>query len=312
MRVLIVGAGSTGGFFGARLAQAGRDVTFLVRPGRAAALRQNGLQVLSPHGDFSVTPKLLSAAELDNHYDLIILTVKAYALDQAMADIAPAVGPHSLILPVLNGVRHLDVLATRFGAQAVIGGVCKIIATLDGQGRIVQGAKINELFYGELNGERSERLRQVDQTLADAGFTTRWSDDIQRDLWDKWILLASLGCINSLMRATIGEVAASDAGLAVSNALIDEVASVAAAAGYAPSADYLAQTRRALTLKDSTQTSSMYRDLQAGQPIEADQIVGDLLVRARQANVPTPLLAAVYANLSVYQQRLLHNADRSS
>ncbi|WPP02098.1 2-dehydropantoate 2-reductase [Pseudomonas sp. HR96] len=304
MRVLIVGAGATGGFFGARLAQAGRDVTFLVRAGRAAVLRQEGLQVLGPHGDFTVTPKLVTAADLDRHYDLIILTVKAYALDQAMADIAPAVGPHSLILPVLNGVRHLDALATRFGAQAVIGGVCKIIATLDGQGRIVQGAKINELFYGELDGQRSERLGKVDETLANAGFTTRWADDIQRDLWDKWILLASLGCINSLMRATIGEVASTEAGLAFSNALIDEVVSVAAAAGYPPGEEYLAQTRRALTLKDSAQTSSMYRDLQAGQPIEADQIVGDLLVRARQAHLPTPLLAAVYAHLSVYQQRL--------
>lgn len=304
MRILIVGAGSTGGFFGARLAQAGRDVTFLVRAGRAAALRADGLQILSPHGDFSIQPNLLTAEQLDGPFDLILLTVKAYALDQALEDIAPAVGPHTLVLPVLNGLRHLERIAERFGAHAVIGGVCKIIATLDGQGRIVQGAKINELFYGELDGSRSERLQQVDEALGDAGFTTRWSDNIVQDLWDKWLLLASLGSINSLMRGNIGEVASTEAGRAFSHALIDEIASIARAADQGPSEGYLAQIHQQLTLNDSKQTSSMYRDLQAGQPIEADQIVGDLLVRARSANVPTPLLAAVYAHLSVYQQRL--------
>lgn len=304
MRVLMVGAGATGGFFGARLAQAGRDVTFLVRPGRAAALRASGLQVLSPHGDFSICPQLITAAELDRPFDLIILTVKAYALEQALADIAPAVGSHTVILPVLNGLLHYDRIAERFGAQAVIGGVCKIITTLDEQGRIVQSARLNELFYGELDGRRSERLARIDETLANAGFKTRWSEDIQLDLWEKWLLLASMGCINCLMRGTIGEVASTPAGLAFSNAMIDELTQVARVAGSAPSDAYVEQTRERLTLKDSTQTSSMYRDLHAGLPIEADHIIGDLLARARQAKVATPLLAAVYAHLSVYQQRL--------
>ncbi|WP_213881769.1 2-dehydropantoate 2-reductase [Pseudomonas sp. dw_358] len=304
MRILIVGAGSTGGFFGARLAQAGRDVTFLVRPGRAAALRAHGLQIISPHGDFSIRPTLLCAEQLDQPFDLIILTVKAYALEQALEDIAPAVGPDTVILPVLNGFRHIDRIAARFGQHTVIGGVCKIIGSLDAQGRIVQGAKINEVFYGELDGRRSERLQRIDAALSNAGFTTRWSENITQDLWDKWLMLASLGCINSLMRGTVGEVASTEAGLTFANALIDEIARVAQASGHGPSQAYLDQTRSALTLKDSPQTSSMYRDLQAGQPIEAEQIVGDLLLRAQQANLSTPLLAAVNAHLSVYQQRL--------
>jgi 2-dehydropantoate 2-reductase len=307
MRILVVGAGSTGGFFGARLLQAGRDVTFLVRPGRAETLRRDGLQVLSPHGDFKVTPPLLTAAELRERaepYDLILLTVKAYGLEQALDDVAPAVGDQTAILPLLNGLQHLEQLAARFGAQAVIGGVCKIISTLDEQGRIVQGAKINDLYYAELDGTRSERLQRIDQTLSGAGFQARWSSDIRRDLWEKWVLLATLGSINSLMRGTVGEVASVPEGLAFIHAMLDEVVSIAKAAGTSPGAEYLEQTRRSLTATDSRQTSSMYRDLQAGQPIEAQQIIGDLLARGRAAGVPTPLLAAVWANLCVYQQKL--------
>jgi 2-dehydropantoate 2-reductase len=304
MRILIVGAGATGGFFGARLVQAGRDVTFLLREGRATQLRRDGLRVLSPHGDFSVRPTIVGAAELDSPFDLIVLTVKAYALEQALDDIAPAVGPQTMILPLLNGLRHLEAIAARHGQRALIGGVCKIISTLDGEGRIVQGAAINQVFYGELDGTRSERLRQVDAALSGAGFETRWSDDIHRDLWEKWVMLASLGGINSLMRGTVGEVASAPGGVAFINALIDELVGIASTVGTAPGAALVEQVRHGLTQPGSTQTSSMYRDLQAGQAIEAGQIIGDLLRRGEAGGLRTPLLAAVHVNLGVYQGRL--------
>jgi len=305
MRILIVGAGSTGGFFGARLIQAGRDVTFLVRPGRAAQLHADGLHVFSPHGDFSVTPRLTTASELSEPFDLVLLTVKAYTLEQALEDIAPAVGPATTILPVLNGIRHLDLIIQRFGPQVLVGGLCKIISTLDEHGRIVQGAAINELTYGELDGSVGARIERVHATLDNAGFTARVSTTIERELWEKWVLLAALGGINSLMRGTIGEVASAPGGLAFSHTMIDEIVAVARAVGVPPGEAYLADIRRALTLKDSLQTSSMYRDLLAGHPIECDQIIGDLLSRAHHSHLSTPLLAAVYANLSVYQQQRL-------
>lgn len=303
MRILIVGAGATGGFFGARLVQAGRDVTFLLREGRAAQIRRDGLHVLSPQGDFSVRPAIVGAAELDSPFDLIILTVKAYALEQALDDIAPAVAAGTMILPLLNGLRHLDAIAARFGQQALIGGVCKIISTLDEQGRIVQSAAVNEVIYGELDGTRSERLRRVDAALAGAGFVTRWSDDIRRDLWEKWVMLASLGSINSLMRGTVGEVASAPGGVAFIHALIDELVGIANAVGTAPGAALIEQVRQDLTRPGSAQTSSMYRDLQAGQAIEAEQIIGDLLRRGEEGGLRTPLLAAVHVNLYVYQER---------
>jgi 2-dehydropantoate 2-reductase len=152
MRLLVVGAGSTGGYFGGRLAQAGRDVTFLVRPRRAAQLQEGGLQIVSPHGDVTVRPKLVTADDIDAPYDAVLLAVKAYSLDAAIDDFATAVGPETTIMPVLNGMRHVDILEERFGKKAVAGGVCKVATTVDSGGRIVQLATFQELVYGEWDG----------------------------------------------------------------------------------------------------------------------------------------------------------------
>src|SRR5437660_8629368 len=149
MRILIVGAGAVGGYFGSRLAQAGRDVTFLVRPARAKQRRQDGLRIISPHGDAVITPKVIAAAEIEAPYDLVFLSVKAYALEAAMNDFAPAVGPRTMIFPVLNGMRHIDLLTNRFGERAAIGGVSFVAADLDDQARIVQLAAFQHLVYGD-------------------------------------------------------------------------------------------------------------------------------------------------------------------
>lgn len=304
MRILVVGAGSTGGFFGARLAQAGRDVTFLVRPTREQVLRENGLRVLSSHGDFSLAPRLVTADSLEGPYDLVLLTVKAYALEAALDDLAPAIGPDSMILPVLNGMHHVEAVTRRYGAGALLGGVCKIASTLDSLGRIVQYGTLNELAYGEMDGNQSERIRRVDQCLRGAGFDARLSAHIHREMWEKWILLASLGGITCLMRGSIGEVVAAPQGSAFALRLIDEVVAVVRTVGESPSEAFLAEAQRLLTLRGSPQTSSMYRDLIGGHPVEAEQIIGDLLQRGQQTGLDTPLLQAAYVHLSVYQQGL--------
>src|ERR1700682_460062 len=171
MRILIVGAGAVGGHFGGRLAQPGRDVTFLVRPSRAKQLSQDGLRIISPHGDAVLTPKLVSAGEIDTPYDLVFLSVKAYALETAMNDFAPAIGPETMILPVLNGMRHIDLLTKRFGEHAVIGGVCLVATEIDAEGRIVQLADMQQLVYGERNGEMTPRLQSLDATLQERDST---------------------------------------------------------------------------------------------------------------------------------------------
>jgi 2-dehydropantoate 2-reductase len=303
MRLLVVGAGSTGGYFGGRLAQAGRDVTFLVRPNRAAQLAAKGLEIVSPHGGFTFAPKTVTAGSLGGHYDTILLTVKAYSLEAALEDIAPAVGHGTMILPVLNGMRHIDLLTARFGGDAVLGGVCRIAAHLDGQGRVVQLSKFHDLAYGEMNSAVSQRLEQLDAFMQNAGFDAKLSPAIKREMWEKWVLLSTLGGITCLMRGSVGEIVAAPGGSGFINGFLDEVAGVVAAVGVPSSEKALAQIRAMLTAQGSAFTSSMYRDLQDGSTIEADQIIGDLLARARKVNIPAPLLTLAYTHLSIYQNR---------
>jgi len=304
MRLLVVGAGSTGGYFGGRLAQAGRDVTFLVRPRRAAQLRESGLQIVSPHGNVTARPKLVTAGEIEAPYDAVLLGVKAYSLDAAIDDFAAAVGPETTIIPTLNGMRHLDILEERFGKEPVAGGVCKVAATIDPDGRIVQLAEFQELVYGERDGSVSQRMERLHAFMQGAGFDARLSHSIEYEMWEKWAMLATLGGITCLMRGNIGEVVAAPGGASFILSFLDEVVSVASAVGEAPKPAFLEGARKTLTTPGSTQSPSMFRDLLQGSPIEADQIIGDLLARGTNAGIPTPLLAAAYAHLSVYQQRL--------
>jgi 2-dehydropantoate 2-reductase len=304
MRMLVVGAGATGGFFGGRLAQAGRDVTFLVRPRRAAQLRAEGLQILSPNGNATVQPKLVTSEDLDGAYDAVLLTVKAFSLEPALDDMAPAVGAGTCILPVLNGMRHMDLLVKRFGEAAVAGGAAKVATMIDESGRIVQLAPFQDIAYGEMDGTRSARIQALDLFMQGAGFEARLSARIALEMWEKWALLATLGGVTCLMRANIGEIAAAPGGGAFLQRFFDEVVSTIAAVGVPVSEGCIAFAQNAFLAKGSTLTSSMYRDLQANQPVEADQIIGDLLSRGRKAGLSTPLLETAYAHLSVYQTRL--------
>ena len=304
MRILIVGAGAVGGYFGGRLAQAKRDVTFLVRTSRAKQLRQDGLRVISPHGHVVLTPKLVTAEEIDAPYDLVFLSVKAYGLEAAMNDFAAAVGPETMIFPVLNGMRHIDLLTKRFGEHTVVGGVCLVASEIDDEGRIVQLVGFQRLVYGERNGETTPRLQALHATLQGGGFDARLSTDIMQAMWDKWVQLASLGAITCLMRGTIGEIVAAPGGGDLSLKMLDESAAVATACGHKPSEAVLARHAAAMTKPGSPLSSSMYRDLRKGAPVEADHILGDFIERGGKRGVVTPLLQTAFANLRVYQERL--------
>jgi 2-dehydropantoate 2-reductase len=303
MRILVVGAGATGGLFGGLLAHAGRDVTFLVRAARAAQLRERGLQIRGPRNDLTIAPQIAQTETIAAPYDAILLGLKAYALESAIDDFAPAVGPQTLILPMLNGMRHIDVLAQRFGGERVLGGVCIVASTLDAEGRIVQLNEAQQLIYGERSGERSERVRALDETMQGAGFTATLTDAIIHAMWEKWVFLASLAASTCLLRGSIGAIVAAG-GAPVIARIFDECASVARASGNPPGDAFLANMRPRLTQADSPLTASMYRDMQSGNRVEADHILGDLLERARTFGLETPVLEAAYVTLNVYQRGL--------
>jgi 2-dehydropantoate 2-reductase len=304
MKILVVGAGAVGGYFGARLAQAGRDVTFLVRPSRAQHLHSEGLRIVSPHGDLTLRPQTVTAEDLQSPFDIVFLSVKAQALDQAIEDMAPAVGPDTMIYPVLNGMRHIETLTRRFGKRPVLGGVCMVATDIDEQGRIVQMNPMQKLVYGEINGEITSRIRLFDETLRDSGFDTELSTNITYAMWQKWVMIASLGLVTCLLNAPVGEINAVPYGDETALRAIEECAAVAAACGFPSSQPFLEDIRKHATTKGSKLTSSMYRDLQRGAPVEVDTILGDLLDHGRSHQVDTPLLQAGCVRLRVYQNTL--------
>lgn len=303
MRTLVVGAGATGGFFGGRLAQIGRDVTFLVRPARAEKLRRDGLEIISPLGDATIQAKIITADELrakPQTFDLIILAVKSYSLDQAIDDLAPAVGPETAILPLLNGMRQLDMLDARFGPERVIGGTCRINSDVDADGRVLQLSKLGDVTFGERDGQHTERIARINAELTGALFDIILSPNVLHAMWNKWYVLASLNTICVLPRGTCGDVVAVPRGLDFANAAIDECIAIATANGYPPPPDLIDWDRKRLTKPGSDLTSSMYRDMAKNAPVEADHIIGDLLTRGESHNTFAPLLSATYVQLKVY------------
>jgi 2-dehydropantoate 2-reductase len=183
VRILVVGAGALGGYFGGRLLSAGRDVTFLVRSKRAEALAKAGLTVKSKHGDLQLTsPPTIDAERLKEPFDLILLSCKAYDLDEAIEAFAPAMGKSSAIIPLLNGMRHMDVLNARFGQDWVFGGQCLISATLSDRGEILHLSDFHTLSFGEQSGANTERTRAVAEVLAGANFVAQMSDQILQDM----------------------------------------------------------------------------------------------------------------------------------
>ncbi len=304
MRILILGAGGTGGYYGGRLAQAGLDVTFLVRPARAAQLDKNGLVIRSPLGDAQLKVQHLTADRLPSAapFDVILLSCKAYDLDSAMAAIAPAMGEHTTLLPILNGLHHYEALDQRFGAANVLGGLCFISVTKPDNGDVLHLGKPASVTFGERDGDaQSERCEAIANAFAHAMVDYKLSLTIEQDQWNKYSFLTALAAGTCLMRASVGTIVTTDGGNDFMVRLYAECMAVASAAG-SPIPDAAHELAiRNLTQEGSTITASMLRDLESGQQIEAEQIVGDMLQRARAAHIDAPLLAIAWCHLQAYQ-----------
>jgi 2-dehydropantoate 2-reductase len=307
MRILVVGAGAIGGFFGGRLLQAGRDVTFLVRPKRAAELARDGLVIKSPNGDVTLkNPPTVQADKLADKladkFDVVLLSCKAFDLDDAIKSFAPAVGPQTAIIPLLNGMRHIDVLESRFGKDRVLGGWCGIAATLDEHRRIVQLPPVfQSLNFGERDGAMSNRVRAIAENFAAGNIGSQASEDIMQEMWEKWVFLASLAASTSLMRAPVGSILAAPGGRDFLLGILDECSAIAKAAGHAPRAPFLERTHGMLTTEGSPLTASMFRDIKVGARVEADHVIGDLIARADAAKIPVPKLRTAYTHLKAYE-----------
>lgn len=304
MKVLMLGAGATGGYFGGRMLEAGRDVSFLVREHRAAQLRGNGLVVRSPQGDLRLKPRVLISGHLHETFDLVILACKAYDLEAAMTAIAPAVGPETAILPLLNGLRHFELLDERFGTDRVLRGLCSIAVRLDSDGAIEHMSEMHALRFGEVDDRRTPRVEAIEALMQGCKFDGRASFSIQQAVWEKWVMLASLAGMTCLMHANVGQIVVAPEGRALMLDTIDECASIAAAHGYAPRQHVLDGTRAILTEPGSRAKASMLRDLEQGGKVEADHILGDLIARGAKHGIAAPLLRAAHASLKIHEATL--------
>ena len=304
MRILVVGAGAIGGYFGGRLLQAGRDVTFLVRPKRAAERADAGLVIKSPGGDVTLkNPPTVQADKLSEKFDVVLLSCKAFDLDDAIKSFAPAVGPQTSIIPLLNGMSHLDVLDGKFGRERVLGGLCAIAATLNEKREVVQLAPMQALNFGERDGKMSDRVSAISEAFASGNFGSAASEHIMQDMWEKWVFLATLAACTCLMRTSVGDILASPGGKDFVLGMLDESSAVATAEGYAPSGPFFQRTRGMLTAEGSQMTASMFRDIKAGAPVEADHVIGDLIARGDAAKVPVPRLRTAYTHLKAYEKQ---------
>jgi 2-dehydropantoate 2-reductase len=303
MRILVVGAGAIGGYFGGRLLQASCDVTFLVRPKRAAELADAGLVIKSPLGDVTLkNPATVQADKLSEKFDVVLLSCKAFDLEDAIKSFAPAVGPDTAIIPLLNGMKHLDDLDHKFGRERVLGGLCAIAVTLNDQREVVHLQPLQSLTLGERDGKMSDRVRAVADTMAKGNFGSKASEEIIQDMWEKWVFLAALAAATSLMRTSVGNILASPGGKDFMLGMLDECSAVATAEGHAPRAPYLERIRGMLTAEGSPMTASMFRDIKAGAPVEADHVIGDLIARGDAAKVPVPKLRTAYTHLKAYER----------
>lgn len=309
MRILILGAGATGGYFGALLAKAGVDVTFLVRPTRRDQLQRDGLAIKSHLGDVTTPVKAITRDEVSATYDAIVLSSKAYGLADAIETIRPAVGDKTLILPLLNGMRHLDDLDRAFGAEHVLGGTCHISVVLDADGTIRHLSPFASMTQGPRRAAQREGAARLQQELERGGFEARFSSDVIGTMWEKWFFLATLAAATCLMRASVGEIVRTGEGERLISSMLAECSAVAIACGHPPSPAAQEGARATLTDRQSNISASMLRDIQRGGEIESDHIVGDLIRRGREHGVPTPLLDVAYVHLQAYQNRFKAGAE---
>jgi len=302
MRILCLGAGAIGGYFGGRLVEGGTEVDFLVRENRQRQLAAGGLRIESRFGNCSVSVRAVTSAQAKGPYDIVLLTCKAYDLSNAIATIDPFVGPKTAVLPLLNGVAHMDQLNDKFGHGRVLGGVAKIAATLSPDGIIRHLNDWRYITFGEQNGEMSARVEALKAAFDKTSVIASAVPNIMQTMWEKIVHLSTVAGMTCAMRANVGEIARTADGTEMMIQLLERNAEIAAREGHAPSDTFLAEYRQLFNDQSSTYAASMLRDIQRNGAVEADHILGFMLAKARQHGVDPSLHRFIYVHLQAYEQ----------
>lgn len=304
MRILVLGAGGIGGYFGGRLVEKGADVVFLVRENRKKQLEKNGLNITSTNGNYSFEPTLITKNEKSEPFDLVLFSTKAYHLNDAIVDLKPFVGEQTMIIPLLNGISHLTTLKEAFGDDKVLGGLCIIETTLNKAGDVIHSSPFDKLVFGELSHQKSERIKKVAELFSGTKANFIFSEHILQDMWHKYLRITILSGMTTLMQAPIGPIRDSDGGMEFITQLLEEVTGIMRAYKAPIAVDI--ETEQFDSIGDLSYDfkTSMQRDMEKGSLIEGDHLQGHLLRLADQFNLETPYLRAIYQNLKVYEKML--------
>lgn len=305
MKILIVGAGAIGGYFGGRLLEKDEDVTFLVREKRRQQLKENGLIVESIHGNMHLAEtKTILAGEKAEPFDVILVSTKSYHLASAIEDIRPYVGAETMILPILNGISHIDGLTEAFGSEKILGGLCFIETTLDENGNVIQTSPIHDLVFGERNGEKSERILKLQAAFDGTRANFRLSENIEQEMWHKYLFITSLSGITSLFRSSIGPIREQPQGVETIKSLLHETISIMKSLDTPLADDIQETTFRRINEMGFGMKSSLQRDMEKSLPTEGDHLFGYLLETAFKKGLPAPTLSVIYANVKIYELNL--------
>ncbi|MBE7122235.1 2-dehydropantoate 2-reductase [Bacillus cereus] len=306
MRILVLGAGGVGGFFGGRLVEKGEDVTFLVRSKRKQQLEEKGLVIRSVNGDFSFQPKLITKEDRTSPFDVILFSTKAYHLNEAITDLKPFVGENTVIIPLLNGIAHLSLLQQEFGEEKVIGGLCFIETTLNSEGNVVQTSAANRLVFGEIKPHDPERIQRISKVFAGTKASFVLSENILQDMWHKYLFITVMSGVTTLMRAPIGPIRESEGGRDFIRNVFEESMQIMRVFGAPVNGNIVEEHMKTIDKISYDMKSSMQRDMEKGSLIEGEYLQGYLLELAKQFHIDTPLLEVVYQNLKVYQAMFLN------
>ena len=301
MKILVLGSGGIGGFFGSYLVEAGADVTFLVRSKRKEILSINGLNIVSSLGNLSIKPKTILSEELKPIYDVIIVTCKTYDLDQAILDLRPIKGK-GIIIPFLNGINHIEKLDKEFGSLNVMGGVAHISSNVNEQGTIEHFSEFKKLTFGNRNLINDDKIKSFYEICQKTKFDSVLSENINLDLWKKWVFISTVAGATSLFRSSLGEITKHDYGKKVVIDLFHECAEIAKLNGYDFDENEKNLQIKTVTNSGSPIKASMLRDIEKKSLTEHEEIFGDLIVAGNKYNVNCPILMSSYIKMKIYQE----------
>lgn len=304
MKTLVLGAGAIGGYIGGRLNEVGADVTFLVRNARKSQLDKNGLSLHSVFGNVHASVVTTSVDELLPIYNLVILTCKAYDLESSMRDAAPALAEDATIVPILNGLGHIENLNQFFGQEKVLGGTIKLSAERLSNGTIKHLNDWHWLHLGEQQGGSSHRLTKIiEQFDKTVGLDAVYSENIMQQMWEKFVHLSTAASMTCLMRANSGQIISTDEGTDLFLHMLQITSEVAKASGYPPSKKFMDSYQTLFSDPEGKYVTSMLRDIEIGNCTEGKHIIGLMLDYARKLNINSTLLSAAYTHLQAYEIR---------